>query len=65
MKPLGHFSAIAGSFAIGMLMLPIIMRASETAIRSVPGTLTEAGLSLGARKVSVSRRVVVPPPFPG
>ena len=35
-KTLGHFSAIAGSFAIGVLMLPVIMRASETAIRSVP-----------------------------
>ncbi len=64
-KPLGHFSAIAGSFAIGVLMLPIIMRASETAIRSVPGSLTEAGLALGARHVSVSLRVIVPTALPG
>jgi phosphate transport system permease protein len=64
-KPLGHFSAIAGSFAIGVLMLPIVMRASETAIRSVPSTLTEAGLSLGARHVTISGRVVLPAALPG
>lgn len=64
-KPLGHFSGIAGSFAIGVLMLPIIMRASETAIRSVPSTLTEAGLSLGARYLTISRRVILPAALPG
>jgi len=64
-KPLGHFSAIAASFAIGVLMLPIIMRASETAIRSVPSTLSEAGLALGARQATVARRVTIPTALPG
>lgn len=64
-KPLGHFSAIAGSFAIGILMLPIIMRAGETAIRSVPTTFTEAGVALGARRVTVSMRVQLPAALPG
>ena len=64
-KSLGHFSAIAASFAIGVLMLPVIMRASETALRSVPGTLTEAGLSLGARRLTVSSRVIIPAALPG
>ncbi len=64
-KTLGHFSAIAGSFAVGVLMLPIIMRASETAIRSVPKNLTEAGLSLGARRATISARVVLPAALPG
>jgi phosphate transport system permease protein len=64
-RTLGHFSAIAASFAIGVLMLPVIMRATETAIRSVPDSLTEAGLSLGARKVTVSMRVVLPAALPG
>ncbi|HEX3979588.1 MAG TPA: phosphate ABC transporter permease PstA, partial [Acidimicrobiales bacterium] len=64
-KTLGHFSAVAGSFAIGILMLPIIMRASETAIRGVPVDLSEAGLALGARRASVTRRVVLPAAFPG
>ncbi len=51
-RTLGHFSAIAASFAIGILMLPVIMRASETAIRSVPKELPEAGVALGARQVT-------------
>lgn len=62
---IGHFSAVAGSFAIGVLMLPIIIRASETAIRSVPSTLREAGLSLGSRHSTVSRRVILPAALPG
>jgi phosphate transport system permease protein len=64
-KTLGHFSAIAASFAIGVLMVPIIMRASETALRSVPRSLSEAGLALGARRAAVSRRVVLPAALPG
>ena len=60
-RTLGHFSALAASFAIGLLMLPIIMRASETAIRSVPTELTEAGVALGARQASVTWRVVFRP----
>jgi len=64
-KTLGHYSAVAGSFAIGIVMLPVIMRASETAIRSVPVDLSEAGLALGARRASVARRVVLPTALPG
>jgi phosphate transport system permease protein len=62
---LHHFSAIAGSFAIGFLMLPVIIRASETAIRTVPSELSEAGLALGAKRASIARRVVVPAALPG
>lgn len=62
---LHHFSAIAGSFAIGFLMLPVIIRASETAIRTVPGDLSEAALSLGAKKASIARRVIIPAALPG
>jgi phosphate transport system permease protein len=64
-KTLGHFSAIAASFAIAVLMIPVIMRASEAALRGVPGHLSEAGLALGARRATVSRRVVVPAALPG
>jgi phosphate transport system permease protein len=62
---IGHFSAVAASFAIGILMLPVIMRASETAIRAVPTVLSEAGLALGARRATVARRVVLPAALPG
>jgi phosphate transport system permease protein len=59
------YSGLIGAFAIGMIMLPIIMRACETAIRGVPGHLQEAGLALGARRFVIARRVIVPAALPG
>ena len=59
------FAGIAGSFALAVLMIPVIMKASETALRTVPGHLKEAGLALGMRKSVVSRRIVVPTAMPG
>lgn len=64
-KTRGQFSGIAGSFALGVLMLPVIMRASENAIRGVPKVLSEAGLALGARRATVTSRVVLPTALPG
>ena len=59
------YSGLIGAFAIGMIMLPIIMRACETAIRGVPGHLNEAGLALGARRFMIARRVILPAALPG
>jgi phosphate transport system permease protein len=59
------FSGIAGSFAIGILMIPVIIKASENALRSVPFTIREAGLALGARKGVVARKVIIPTALPG
>jgi phosphate transport system permease protein len=59
------YSGLVGAFAIGLVMLPVIMRAGETAIRGVPGHLHEAGLALGARNFTVTRRVVLPAALPG
>jgi phosphate transport system permease protein len=54
------FSAIAGSFALAVLMLPVIVISSEIAVRGVPNTLREAGLALGAKPHKVSMRIVLP-----
>ena len=54
------YSGLAGAFAIGIVMLPVIIRAGETAFRGVPHSLNEAALALGARKSTIARRVVVP-----
>jgi len=62
---LHHFSAIAGSFGVGLIMLPIMIRASEAAMRTVPRDLSEAALSLGAKNAAIARRVVVPAALPG
>jgi phosphate transport system permease protein len=60
----GH-SGLAGAFAIGVIMLPIITRASETALRGVPRSLGEAALALGARRATIARRVTLPTALPG
>ncbi len=58
-------SGLAGAFAVGFIMLPVIMRAGETAIRGVPQTLSEAALALGARRATIARKVTVPAAMPG
>lgn len=61
----GSYTGMAGSVALAMLMLPVIIKASETAFRSVPSTLHEAGLALGARQSRIVRRVTFPTALPG
>jgi phosphate transport system permease protein len=61
----GGYSGYAGAFAIGFIMLPVIIRAGETAFRGVPRSLNEAAMALGARKSTVARKVVVPTALPG
>jgi len=60
-----HFSGILGSFALAILMVPVIMKASEIAFRAVPHSLKEAGLSLGLSKGKVASRIVAPAAVPG
>src|SRR5207253_11292093 len=55
-----HFSAISASIALGVLMLPVILRATESALVLVPQSLREAGLALGAPRWRVTLEVVVP-----
>ncbi|MBN2210309.1 MAG: phosphate ABC transporter permease PstA [Sedimentisphaerales bacterium] len=58
-------SIMAGSLTLAMLILPIIIRASEEAIRSVPHTYKEASLSLGASKLRTFVTVQFPAALPG
>jgi phosphate transport system permease protein len=55
-----HFSALSASIALAVLMLPVILRATETALVLVPQSLREAGLALGAPRWRVTMEVVVP-----
>jgi phosphate transport system permease protein len=64
-EPFAHFSALAGSFALAVLMLPIIVRSSESALRAVPRAEWEAGLALGIRRGRVVRSVVLRGALPG
>ena len=63
--PSGHYSGITGSFALAVLMLPIIIRADEVAMRTVPEDLWDAALALGARPSRVARSVVLRTALPG
>jgi phosphate transport system permease protein len=63
--PTGHYSGITGSFALAVLMLPIVIRADEVAMRTVPDDLWDAALALGARPSRVARSVVLRTSLPG
>lgn len=62
---LQSFSGFAAAIALAMLMTPVITKGAETALRSVPNTLSEAGLALGARESKVAIKVVLPVALPG
>lgn len=64
-KPLGSYSALAGSIALAIMMLPLIIRSTEETLKMLPGSLKEAGLALGASYTSVILKVLVPSAFGG
>ncbi|TRL37134.1 phosphate ABC transporter permease PstA [Rhizobium straminoryzae] len=55
--PMGHFSAIAGSFALAVLVIPVIVRTTEDMLNLVPNALREAGTAIGAPRWIVIRSV--------
>ena len=46
-RPVGHFSALAGGVALGAMLVPLVTRTTEEMLRLVPNTLREAALALG------------------
>jgi phosphate transport system permease protein len=58
-------SILSGALTLGALTLPVIIGASEEALRSVPDTYREASLGLGATKWQTIYRVVLPAALPG
>ncbi len=59
-RPMGGFSALAGGFALGMIMTPIVLRTTEELVRLVPDSLREAALALGVPQWKMILRVVLP-----
>ncbi|MGA2282364.1 MAG: phosphate ABC transporter permease PstA [Candidatus Dormibacteria bacterium] len=57
--PLHQFGNLAAAFALAVLMLPIMIRADEEAMRTIALDLWEAGIALGARRGRVARSVVL------
>ena len=58
-------SILAGALTLGVLTLPVIIGATEEALRAVPETYREASLGLGATKWQTIYRVVLPAALPG
>jgi phosphate transport system permease protein len=63
--PFKRFSALAGGFALGLLMVPIVVRTTEELIRLVPSGLREGALALGATRTRAVFTVVLPAALPG
>jgi phosphate transport system permease protein len=62
--PFKHFSALSASFAFAVLMLPLLVRTSEEAIRSVPRAILEGALALGLTTFRSTLRIVLPVAWP-
>ncbi|MGC1120734.1 MAG: phosphate ABC transporter permease PstA [Candidatus Methanofastidiosia archaeon] len=62
-----HFgiSLLAGMITLGFMVLPTIVRTTEEAVKSVPQSMREASLAVGATKWQTIKRVVIPPAAPG
>jgi len=64
-KPMHSYSALAGSVALAIMMLPMIIRSTEESLKMLPTSLKEAGLALGGSYTTVVLRVLLPSAFGG
>ncbi|HET6680919.1 MAG TPA: phosphate ABC transporter permease PstA [Gemmatimonadaceae bacterium] len=64
-RPMGHFSALSGGVALGAMMIPLVTRATEEMVRTVPVSLREAALALGYAQWRTSLAVVLRTALPG
>jgi phosphate transport system permease protein len=58
-KPVRHFSALAGGIALGAMMIPMVTRTTEEMVRLVPISLREAALALGYSRWRTSLSIVL------
>jgi phosphate transport system permease protein len=63
--PRHHYSAYAGGFALGIMMIPIALRSTEEFLRGVPNTMREGAMALGASKAQTIVTVVIPAALKG
>ena len=59
------FSLLAGAFTLSIMILPLIMRSTEEALKAVPDSFREGSFGLGAGKLRTIFRVVLPSAVPG
>lgn len=63
--PMHGFSAMAGAFALALIMIPIVLRTTEEQLKMVPGSLREAALALGVPFWRTSLKVTLRSALPG
>ncbi|HKC13809.1 MAG TPA: phosphate ABC transporter permease PstA [Vicinamibacteria bacterium] len=63
--PFRRFSALAGGFALGVMMIPIVVRTTEELLALVPPNLREGALALGATRGRATWSVILPAALPG
>jgi phosphate transport system permease protein len=59
-RPMGTFSGLAGGVALAFVMIPIIARATESALMTIPWSIREAGLAIGLPRWRVVLSTIVP-----
>jgi phosphate transport system permease protein len=59
------FSVLAGAFTLSIMILPLIMRSSEEALKAVPDSYREGAFGLGAGKLRTVFKIVLPSAMPG
>ena len=64
-EDIGVFNALSAAIVMGIMIMPMVSSLSEDAIRAVPRSLREGGYALGASKMEVSIKVVVPAALSG
>ena len=64
-RPVRHFSALAGGIALAAMMIPLVTRATEEMIHLVPSSLREAALALGYPRWRTSLTIVLRTALPG
>lgn len=57
--PMGHFSGLAGSLALSLIAIPVVVRTTENMLRLVPGSLREAAAALGAPRWKASTMITL------
>jgi phosphate transport system permease protein len=59
-KSTGSFSALSGSLALALLMLPVVIRSTEETLKLLPASLKESGLALGLPYHKVILKIILP-----
>src|SRR5664279_5218958 len=64
-RPMGHFSGLAGAIALALIVLPVVVRTTDEMLQLVPSQMREAALSLGVPQWKVTVQVLYRSALPG